>query len=143
MTRCTSRVAAKVLKCSKVSQPAAVTVIHRNLPKGTIEKSSFCRKSIVQALQKLVNNLWPLQSTAWTSRPWGCLRCGNAAREVLQDGAEVTVEQGRMFEIPVTWHIQQHSQIIVSPNSQMRERGFILASPYRCHSLCFSRVNPR
>ena len=26
-------------------------------------------------------------------------------------------------EIPVTWHILKHSQIIVSPNSQMCERG--------------------
>ena len=73
---------------------------------------------------------------------WGCLRCGNAERVILQDGAEVTVEQSRMFDIPVTWHIK-HSQITVSPNSQMCERGFIWASPYRCHSLCFSRVNPR
>ena len=62
MTRCMSRDAAKVLKCSKVSQPATVTVIHRNLPKGTVERSSFCCKNIV-----------------------------HTAREVLQDGAEVMV----------------------------------------------------
>ena len=34
------------------------------------------------------------------------------------------LEQRGMFEIPVTWHILKHSQITVSPNSQMCERGF-------------------
>ena len=91
MTRCTSRDAAKVLKCSKVSQPAAATVVHRNLPKGTVETSSFCRKNIVQALHKLVDNLWPLQSTPWTSKLMGMLamrqRCtGGIARWDRGDG---------------------------------------------------------
>ena len=42
-----------------------------------------------------------------------------------------------MFEILVTWHILKHSQITVSPNSQMCESGFkagmgnILSSPCR------------
>ena len=37
---------------------------------------------------------------------------------------EWRLEQRRMLEIPATWHILEHSQIAVSPNSQMCERGF-------------------
>ena len=52
-------------------------------------------------------------------------------------GQRCWLEQRWMFDIPVTWHILEHSQITISPNSQMCERGFISASPYCCHSLCF------
>ena len=40
-------------------------------------------------------------------------------------GQRWQLEQRRMFEIPVTWHILEHSQITVSPNSQMCDCGFI------------------
>ena len=39
---------------------------------------------------------------------------------------EWRLEQRGMFEIPVKWHILQHSQITVSPNSQMCESSLKL-----------------
>ena len=63
---------------------------------------------------KLLNTSKPSQHHATCSRSWQC------RRGLLQ----WQLEQRGMFEIPITWHILKHSQITVSPYSQMCERDF-------------------
>ena len=143
MTCCMSRDATKVLKCSKVSQPAAITVIHRSLPKGTVERSSFCPKILCNHCK----NSWT--SSGHCKEPhghlgrWGCLRCGNAAWEVLQDGAEVMVRtKSDVWDSSIMAYSTIFSNNRVGKFANVWTR-LISASPYCCHSLCFSWGNPR
>ena len=71
-----------------------------------------------------LRNFWTFQNLrSIMRRAAGHGNAGEGCCSAHSMFGEWRLEQRRMFEIPVTWHILKHSQITVSPNSQMCERS--------------------
>ena len=72
-----------------------------------------------------LQNFWTFQNLrSTTQHAAGHGNAGEGCCSARSMFGEWRLEQRGMFEIPITWHILKHSQITVSPNSQMCERGF-------------------